>query len=171
MKRLIILFAALLLSACYDSDQLLLDPDAAVRPLADGLYVRQGGDKARFQLTQEPDGWYRVEAVEADGLLGESHRVLVTRASAGGANDYVIAAETPDGFVYAVAHLDGRRVFLATPDCADSLDRSLALDQGATGDEDEPMTRRCHFKTRDAVLPALAAFAGSAEFGAPYLRQ
>ncbi len=170
MKTLILLFAALLLSACYASDRLLLDPDAAVQPLADGLYARQDGDPARFQLTREPDGWYRAEAVEPGGLLGESHRLLVNRAGGGG-HDFVIAAETADGFVYAIAHLDGRRVFLATPDCSDGLDRSLALDQGATADEDDPMTRHCHFRTRDAVLPALTAFAGSAELGAPYLRQ
>jgi hypothetical protein len=70
-----------------------------------------------------------------------------------------------------VARLDHGRVFLATPDCADPLDRNDAVDHGGQPEDDDPMTRICSFKTRDAVLAALAAFAGHASLGVPYFRQ
>lgn len=151
------------LSACYVSGDLLLDPADAAHPLADGVYVRQGDPGDRFRLTLEPDGWYAVERLGADGVLGETHRVLASRSDEG----FVLAEADDDGFSYAVARVEGPRLFLAAPDCADSLDRDDAVDHSAAQDDD--FRQVCRFKTREALATALSAFAGHADFGAPYL--
>ena len=58
LRILLIAVAATALVACYASNRLLLDPDAAVDPVDDGTYVRDGDDTDRFRLTLAPDGWY-----------------------------------------------------------------------------------------------------------------
>ena len=55
-----LVLAAALLGGCYVSGDLLLDPSAAVHPLADGIYGRQGDPGDRFKLSLETDGWYAV---------------------------------------------------------------------------------------------------------------
>jgi hypothetical protein len=158
------------LSACYASTRLLLDATAAAHPLDDGIYVRVGDEADRIRITQDPDGWYRVERFNDNGTIGETHRVLANEASLGGREGYALAEETDDGFDYAVAFVDGERVYLATPDCSDSLDRDDAVDHGGEAQDDEAMTHNCLFKNRDALFAALSGFAGHAEFGAPYQR-
>ena len=158
------------LSACYASNRLLLDQTAAAHPLDDGVYVRDGDDADRIRITLDPDGWYRVEKYNDNGTIGETHRVLANEVSLGGRDGYALAEETDDGFVYAAAFVEGKRVYLATPDCADSLDRDDAVDHGGEAQDDEAMTHNCLFKNRDALVAALSAFAGHADFGAPYQR-
>lgn len=172
MKRLafVLAVAALALSGCYVSDRLLLDPTAAAHPLDDGVYVRDGDESDKIRITQEPDGWYGVETYNDNGTIGETRRVLANEASIGGREGYVLAEQTDDGFDYAVAFVDGERVYLATPDCSDSLDRDDAVDHGAEARDDEAMTHNCLFKNRDALFAALSGFAGHADFGAPYQR-
>jgi hypothetical protein len=161
----------MLLSGCYASPGLLLDSDAAVQPLADGVYARDGDPADRFHLTQTADGGYRAERFNANGTLGETHRLLATpMALDDGRAAFAIADRTDEGYAYAVAMIDGRRVQIATPDCADPADRNLAVDHGGEADEDEAMTPACTFHNRVALLSALAAFAGQADFGRPYQR-
>ena len=160
----------LCLAACYASPGLLLDADAAIQPLLDGVYVRDGDPADRFQLTETADGWYRVERFNANGTIGETRRALFTpMALEDGRAAFAIAVQTDDGYTYAVAMLTNGRVQLATPDCADPSDRNLAVDHGGDADDDELMTA-CTFHNRGALLSALAAFAGQADFGAPYQR-
>ena len=162
---------ALLLSGCYASTKLLLDPEAAVQPLPAGIYVRDGDPDDRFQISIEADGWYRAERFNENGTIGETERVLVNATDPiGGHPAFAIAVETPDGFDYATAFTDGGRVFLATPDCGDPLDRNLAVDQTGDAGDDADMTRTCPFHNRGALLAALTAFAGQADFGRPYQR-
>ena len=161
----------LALAGCYASSGLLLDADAAVQPLIDGVYVRDGDPTDRFQLTQIAGGGYRVERFNANGTIGETHRILLTpMALDDGRAAFAVAEQTDDGYAYAVALIDDGRVQLATPDCADPLDLNLAVDQGGEADDDGGMTPACKFRNRVALLSALAAFAGQADFGVPYQR-
>jgi hypothetical protein len=161
--------AALTLCGCYASDRLLLDPEQAVHPLDDGVYVRDGDPTDRFRLTLEPDGWYEAEDFDPNGAIGATHHVLLNKDTIAGRDGYVIAEQTDDGgYIYAVGFIEDDRVFLATPDCADSADRDDAVDHGGEPQDDEAMTHNCLFKTRDAVIAALSAFAGHAIFGDPY---
>jgi hypothetical protein len=84
---------------------------------------------------------------------------------------FAAVEETDDGFTYAVVVQQGERVYLATPDCADPLDASLAVDHGGVQADDDAMTHNCLFKDPGALMAALSAYAGQAEFGAPYLRK
>ncbi len=167
---LVLAFAALALSGCYTSDRLLLDQSAAVHPLDDGVYVRDGDDADKIRITLDPDGWYDVEKYNDNGTIGETRRVLVNEAVIAGREGYALAEETDEGFDYAVAFVDDKRVYLATPDCSDSLDRDDAVDHGGEPQDDDAMTHNCFFKNRDALFSALSGFAGHADFGAPYQR-
>jgi hypothetical protein len=170
-KSLAALFATVVLSACYGSPKLLLDPDEAAHPIADGVYQRQG-EAERYQVSVGSDGWYQVEEIEAGGLIGQSHRVLLNEVTLdGGREAFAVAEQADEGYEYAVALVDHGRVFLATPDCADPLDRNDAVDHDGQPEDDNPMTRICSFKTRGALVAALAAFAGHANLGVPYFRQ
>src|ERR1700759_5128435 len=71
-----LLVTVLALCGCYSSNRLLLDPEAAVRPLDEGVYEREDAEHERVRLTREPDGWYGVERVEANGAIGETRRTL-----------------------------------------------------------------------------------------------
>lgn len=168
---LVLALAAWVLSACYGSPALLLDPDEAVHPIEEGIYQRDG-DGARYRVSLGSDGWYLVEPIEPGGLIGQSHRVLLNAMTLeGGREGFAVAEQTEDGYTYAVAYLDHGRVYLATPDCVDPLDRNDAVDHGARAEDDDPMTHICKFRTRGAVQAALAAYAGHASFGAPFLRK
>jgi hypothetical protein len=163
--------AAVGLCACFASRGLLLDAEAAAGPLEDGVYVREGDAADRWRVERDPDGWYRVEQFNPNGTIGETRRVLFNPLPVDGIKAFAAAQETADGFVYGVVVRQGERVYLATPDCADPLDASLAVDHGAQPGDDEAMTHSCVFRNREAVLSALAAYAGQADFGAPYTRK
>jgi hypothetical protein len=166
-----LVLSGLVLAGCYASPGLLLDRDEAVQPLIDGVYARDGDPSDRFQLTETADGWYRVERFNANGTIGETHQALLTpMALEDGRAAFAIAEQTDDGYAYAVAMITNGRVQLATPDCADPLDRNLAVDHGGDADDDSGMTPACTFHNRGALLSALAAFAGQADFGRPYQR-
>jgi hypothetical protein len=170
-RVLAVVAGALALCACYASPSLLLDPDDAAHPIEDGVYQRQG-EADRLRVSLGSDGWYRIEQIEPDGLIGQSHRVLLNAMTlAGGREAFAVAEQADEGYRYAVAVLDHGRVFLATPDCSDPLDRGDAVDHGGEAEDDDPMTRNCFFKSRAALSAALAAFAGHAGFGVPYFRQ
>ena len=160
------------LAGGYASSGLLLNPDASVQPLLEGVYVREGDPDDRFRVTLDADGWCELERINANGTIGETRRLLINiigLESGGGA--FALAEQAADGgYAYAVVRVDGGRVQLATPDCADPADRNLAVDQGAEPDDDGPMTPTCTFHNRVALLSALAAFAGQADFGRPYIR-
>ena len=168
---LLLACAALILGGCYGSSTLLLDPSDAAHPLEDGVYQREGDD-ARYRVSLGSDGWYQIEQIEQGGLIGQTHRVLLNAMTLdGGREGFAVAEQTDEGYAYAVAYLDHGRVYLATPDCVDPLDRNDAVDHGARAEDDDPMTHICTLKTRGAVLAALAAYAGHASFGAPFLRK
>lgn len=166
----LIALLGLLLAGCYASDRLLFDPADAAHPLEDGTYVRGGDPLDKVQITLEPDGWYAVARYDPNGLIGETHRVLAVEADLGGREGYALAEQTDDGFVYGVAFVEDGRVYLATPDCANSTDRDDAVDHGGEPQDDEAMTHNCLFRNRDAALAALSAFAGHAVYGEPYQR-
>ena len=173
MKAAFVLIAlcGLLLTACYASDGPLLDADAAAQPLVDGVYVRDGDPDDRYRISLQSDGWYRVEQFNPNGTIGESRKVLFNAVDpVDGRPAYALAIQTDDGFIYASLFVDDGRVYLATPDCGDPLERDLAVDQGASPGDDDDMTRNCTFHSRGALLSALAMFAGQADFGRPYQR-
>jgi len=165
-----VLLCGLLLAACYASHGMLLDTDEAAQPLLDGIYVRDGDPADRFQVTETADGGYRFERFNANGTIGETRRALFTpMALEDGRPAFAIAVQEGDGYAYAVAMIAQGRVQLATPDCADPADRNLAVDHGGDADDDGAMTA-CTFHNRGALLSALAAFAGQADFGGSYQR-
>jgi hypothetical protein len=168
---LLLLFAAVALSACYASNRLLLDPDAAAHPLDDGVYERSDAEHQRIRLSRTPDGWYSVEDVNANGTIGQTRRALFNDMPLGGLKAYAVAEETADGWIYGVVVQANERVYLATPDCADPLDASVAVDHGGVQADDDAMTHNCLFKDPGALIAALSAYAGQAEFGAPYLKK
>jgi hypothetical protein len=168
---LFLVLAALTLGACYASNRLLLDTDAAAHPLEDGVYERADAEHERIRLSRDPDGWYDVEQFNPNGTIGETRRVLFNALPLDGPKAYAVAEETPDGYLYGVVLQPDERVYLATPDCADPLDASLAVDHGGVQADDNAMTHNCLFKDRDALISALADYAGQAEFGAPYTRK
>ena len=169
--RLVVAFVAILLSGCYASNTLLLDGDAATQPLADGVYRRDGDPADAWRVSAAPDGWYAVERFNANGTVGETRRAVFNPlGSIGGHPAYAIAVETDDGFAYAAALVDAGRVFLAAPDCGDPLDRDLAEDHGGAPGDDEASST-CSFHNRGALLAALGAYAGQADFGRPYQRR
>jgi len=168
---LALVLCGLLLGGCYASPLLLLDADEAVQPLVDGIYVRDGDPADRFEVTQAADGWYRIARFNPNGTIGETRRVLFTiMALDDGRPAFAAAAQSDEGYAYAVLMVDGGRVQLATPDCTDSADRNLAVDHGGAADDDDGMTPTCTFHNRAKLLSALAAFAGQADFGRPYQR-
>ncbi|HKT52987.1 MAG TPA: hypothetical protein VJP88_00935 [Caulobacteraceae bacterium] len=170
VRAVLLAIAAFALTACYASNRLLLDPDAAVHPIEEGTYVRDGDDTDRFRLTLAPDGWYEVEPFNANGTLGATQRLLVNEQDFDGREGYLLAEPAADGgYLYAIAFLDHGRVFLATPDCSDPLDRDDAVDHGGQPD-DEAMTHNCLFQSRSALAAALSQFAGHADFGGAYQR-
>jgi hypothetical protein len=117
------------------------------------------------------DGWYEVSQFNPDGTIGQTRRALFNSLADEAPNAYAVAEETQQGYVYAVVLVRDERVYLATPDCSDPLDRSLAVDHGGLQEDDDDMTHNCKFRAQDAVLSALVAFAGQADFGAPYLKK
>jgi hypothetical protein len=167
----VVALAALALGACYASSMLLLNPDEAAHPLADGIYERDGGDHDRLRVTERMDGWYDVERFNPDGTLGETRQVLFNALPDAGDKAYAVAEQSDEGYVYGVVLVRDERVYLATPDCSDPLDRSLAVDHGGLPEDDDSMTHNCSFRSRDAVLSALADYAGQADFGAPFQKK
>jgi hypothetical protein len=168
--RTLVTLLGLALSGCYVSDRLLIDPGEAAHPIEDGTYVRDGDPHDELSITLEPDGWYAVAKYNNNGLIGRSHRVLATPADLGGEEGFILAEQTGDGFTYAIGRLEGGRVYLATPDCSDPLDRSDAVDQGGEARDDGPMSNNCLFRSRAALMAALSGFAGHAVYGEPYQR-
>ncbi len=170
IRTLLLAAIGLLLSGCYVSDRLLVDAGEAVHPIVDGTYVRDGDPSDKLSITLEPDGWYAVAKYDPNGLIGRTHRVLAIEGDLGGEDGYVLAEQTSDGFTYAIGRVDGTRVYLATPDCSDPLDRSDAIDQGGEARDDGPMSNNCLFRSRAALMAALSGFAGHAVYGEPYQR-
>ena len=158
---------AVALAGCYASTRLLLDADAPAHPLDDGLYQRAGGDDARLRITVRPDGWYDVEQVDANGVIGQTHRVLLNPLPLGALKAFAAAEETDDGFIYGVVLVQGERVFLATPDCADPLDASLAVDHGGQPDDDDDMTHDCRFRDPGALAVGADGLCGSSRLRRP----
>jgi hypothetical protein len=82
-----------------------------------------------------------------------------------------VVEQADEGYEYAASRSDHERDFPATPDRADPLDRNDAVDPGGQPEDDDWMTRICSFKSRDALVASIAAFAGHANLGVPYFRQ
>jgi hypothetical protein len=96
--RLTILAAVLLLvSGCYESSDMLLDPAAARQPVASGKDWTYGNGDRRYhaRLTLKPNGWYAyAEAhLDANGVEGKWRTYAVVL------ND-LAAADGYDLFVY-----------------------------------------------------------------------
>src|SRR5262249_22726546 len=67
-----------LLSGCYESQDLLLDRDAARQPLAAGEHrlIGEDGTVTQLRFSLQPDGWYEVQEITADGAE-DAHKILV----------------------------------------------------------------------------------------------
>ena len=171
----VLAFAALLLSGCYTSATLLLDPTEAQHPLDDGVYVRRMATSLldRKRVTRSADGWYVIEELNDAGGVEETARVLFNRMSlSGGREGYVFAADDKDeDYKYGVAFAGKDGFFAVQPDCDQALDRDAATDNGGVYDDGNSMQTVCRFSKASDLTASLAAFADQADFGAPYKRQ
>jgi hypothetical protein len=88
MKRIVILAAGcLLLAACFKSERLLLDLEAAVHPMPEGEWTASDTNEDMFTLTKKGDHYLRVE--------GDSRYDVVVTPLAGRADTF-IAAESAE---------------------------------------------------------------------------
>jgi hypothetical protein len=166
--------AALLLSGCYVSDELLLDTSSAVTPLADGTYAN-GSD--RKYLTSSGDGQYLVYYYNKDGsLMSSADRMYMVRdedLELGSEYVYLYAKEDSDiGWIYGLIVVDGNAVYEMHPDCDIADDRDIATKDGARYSADEDFGDECVFTDAGSVITALEDYyMSSDESGSPYYRQ
>jgi len=155
-----LLACGVLLSGCYESQDLLLDKDAALQPLRAGVHtlIAEDGTVTRLSLSLDPDGWYEVQEIKDGGGDGP-HKVLVNALDEDGTRS-LYAYATYDGhesaYVYGViaVNADGG-VERKASDCRRAADAKIAADSGA-----DRLTDSCQFNRNDkALLNALKALA------------
>lgn len=165
-------FAALsiLLTGCFVSAQLYLDPSEAEAPLVTGVYSRATarGEEIK-RVTREPNGWYLVEVVDENGTIGDSYRVLFNKLEMGDdRRGYAFATlDSDQDYFYGVMTIDSDGVHLGLPDCAQGDDRDLAENEGADFDTDTARPS-CRFHDPASLKRALAAFVDQTDMGEPY---
>ncbi len=166
----LLVLAGVLLSGCYVSGALLLDPAKAVRPVPDGDYARDKQTAAR--LKAQPDGSYAIWFSKEDGSWEGPGELWINPL--GVAHDrrlYALAERDmgSDDFLYAVAYMDRGKVYEAAPEC-DNKDAHAAAVLGGASFEGKSFVT-CRFTSREGLFKALSAFAKTADFGKPFARR
>ncbi len=154
--------AALGLTGCYESKMLLLDPSAAIQPLAGGDY---GPVEDRRRIVPRADGWYdeykwRPEVGEA-GEWGPPRSILLNElGDVDGRSTYAVALPVPEGsWLYGVVALTEDGGFIqAHPDCMLGEDYGIARRNGASETGESAI---CHFTDSDALIAALSEWSES----------
>ena len=151
---LLVVLAALALAGCYVSKTLLLDPRAAVQPLAVGIFADAKEEAAAVDISLEPDGWYRFYEI-GDKTVG---RMLFTPLPG---QDRILAmayAEKPGGYLYGLAYKsDDGLVYIGATSCSNDDAKLAAAAHHAVISSDTAPS--CEFKTRTDLLGALADYA------------
>jgi hypothetical protein len=166
----------LLLSGCYESQSMLLDPSAARQPVQGGDWTEtRGGDSYHDRMIARSDGWYDFyeQDVTTNGNW-EHHVVLVnTLGSSRGYVTYAYGSWDDDekAYVYGIAVIlsDGSW-HTVQPNCDDTnidpVEKGVALQQGATIIKDgSPQGGDvCEFDNTGSLLAALNAYAQTDDF-------
>jgi hypothetical protein len=161
MKKLIAGLAALLLttlvSACYESDQLLLSPAAAQRPLSDDEWsATEDGKEVGRTLTLRSDGWYDYAKQSSDGSW-ETYIVLLN-ALDGPLYAYAVFDSTEGAYVYGVVKVASNGGWWsAQPDCTNDEAGAIATRWGAAAQ------MGCRFTSASALFGALREYADTAQ--------
>jgi hypothetical protein len=147
------LAAAVLLSGCYASERLLLDPTRAATPLALGPQQATGASAEAVDISLDPDRWYRIRSGE------RTDRVLLIPLPDGPEGRYAFAFRERNGFVYGVAEKRGGQIAFDLPFCDLGPAREAAIAHGVTVPAKGAMAPVCSFTRRDDLLGALEDYA------------
>jgi hypothetical protein len=145
--------AMLVLSGCYASERLLLDPAQAATPLALGRQQATGASAETVEISLDPDHWYRIRSGE------RTDRVLLTPLPGGPDGRYAFAFRERNGFVYGVAEKRDGQVAFDLPFCDLGPARDAAIAHGVAVPAKGAMAPVCSFSRRDDLLGALQDYA------------
>jgi hypothetical protein len=176
--RWMIFAAALLLTGCYESRELLLDTSAARQPIASEKDWTFGSVHAR--LTPKPNGWYdyaesRRNKAGRDGPWQTRKVLLNPLLSAKGFDVFVFATYSSDDAAYlyglVAVGADGSWQSV-TPSCdsasADAkwlaADTKAALAAGARIKAIDEVSNVCHFLKRETLFAAMRGVAANPGF-------
>jgi len=153
-----VLLAALALSGCYVSKSMLLDTRQAMRVLQVGTFPDPNEPGDILDISAEPNGWYRFYAVGDD----TADRILFTPLPG---QDRILAmawaeGDAKGGYLYGLAYprRDGY-VHLAGASCDVGAARQAAIAQGARITVSTSGSYTCEFRSRQALVAALAEYA------------
>ena len=173
MRYWLMLAAALLLSGCYESKDLLLDAGQARHPVATSRDWTSGSGDHRYhaRLTPKPNGWYDYAEARMDknGEGPWKSRTLMLNAlpNASGAEVYVFATFSRDeqAYVYGLVVMDTAGSWRTiTPNCDPAADgkwyrgdRAAARAAGAELRAADEVPDICQFRSREALFQAMRA--------------
>ena len=164
MRKLAPLVAllSLLLTACYSSTTMLLDPSAARQPWPSSTWTETRMSETKtFRATKRSDGWYDYVQQNTDRKWDE-YRVLLN--DLGTVNGHTLYAygthlKPSDGegaFIYGVVvALPGGKWKVVTPDCENAVAAGIAKSRS---------TGKCMFANRAQLLDALREYASTPQF-------
>lgn len=173
MRSLIVLFAALLLAGCYESNGQLLDAGASRQPVTSYQDWTYGGGEHRYHARLNPraDGWYDYEEAKIDGSGQEGdwkhHTVLLNYLMASNGYDVYVFGTWDDSehaYFYGVVVVGANGFWQSiTPSCdpvgADQdwyqRDLNAAKAAGAEVKSIDDMEDVCMFASRDALFDAM----------------
>jgi hypothetical protein len=160
-----IVLLSLVLSACYVSKTMLLDPAAARQPWPSSTWSEtHNGAVDNYRAVKRSDGWYDYGEQHADTGKWEEHKVLLNDlGTVSGRTLYAYAMQMEPGdegqsVLYGIiVALPGGKWKAVTPDC--SLDVPKAIARAHHVDE-----KNCMFSDRAQLLGALRDYAATPEF-------
>lgn len=159
----------LLLTGCYESSKLLLDPAAARQPVLAAQDWTYGGSDHRYhaRLTPRSDGWYDYaeSRLDAKGVEGrwKTYRVVLN-AFDRSSDIFVYATYNSDDHAYMYGLVvigTGNSWQTVTPNCdpvngdAAQPDRKAATAAGAKIASISEVVDVCQFTSRDQLFAAL----------------
>ena len=166
MRKLqsLVMLLTILLSACYISKNLLLDPSAARQPWPSSTWSEtKNGVITTYHATKRSDGWYDYAEERSDTGKKEEHKILLNDlGTVNGRVLYAYAMQFEPGnegaqFIYGIiATLPGGKWKPVTPDCSSEPAESIAKSRHADKD--------CMFTGRAQLLDALRAYANTPQF-------
>ena len=153
--------AALVLSGCYTSEKLLMDPAQAATPLAVGRQTTSGGeDKPEtVQISLGADHWYVIH--EDSDAKDKDQRVLFTplAGAAPGEQRYVFTSSENASFLYGVATRRQGRIYFDLPSCDQPAAQAAAAAHGVTAPPGKALSPVCTFKDAASLTGALKDYA------------
>jgi hypothetical protein len=173
MRWMLIAAALLLLTGCYESSKLLIDPAAARQPIttAKDWTYGSGDHRVHARLSPRSDGWYdygeaRLDAKGVEGKWKSYRVVLNSFDRAGGYDVFVYGTYNGEDHAYMYGLVvvgSGGFWQTVTPNCdpitgdAPQRDRAAATRAGAKIASLSEVLDVCQFTSRDQLYAALHA--------------